>query len=272
MSAVAIATVVAAWGAVALALPPWMGRRGNSRLAWQVLALLMGPLVLPFALAAALTTFPRPPVLVAEGRRRPGVDVLIALDGSRGGLATVDGALAHLGPHLGRLTLARVLPDDGPRLDEALAAEVLKAEARRLGTPDAELVLLFGRSDEALTRQAVEGGYQVVVAGYRVPGLSTRLRGSGVVVVSGPGRPAGQAHRRGIGTAVAADVVAARRLGPARLRRCSPAPVGAGGPGDSELRWPGTSDDRGSPRADLAAGGLGPCLEPDPARRREVHE
>jgi hypothetical protein len=106
MSILAVGAGLAAWVAVALALPALMSRRGHSRIAWQALAIMMGPFVLLLALPVFVAPPARPPTLVAAGQRRRGVDALVCLE-SRDSLASATRALAHGGPLLGRLIAGR---------------------------------------------------------------------------------------------------------------------------------------------------------------------
>jgi nucleotide-binding universal stress UspA family protein len=172
-----------------------MGRLGHSPFAWGVLGLVLGPIALLLALAAARNE-PSPARLVASGVPGGGpVDVLVGIDGSRESAAATTAALGLLGGRVGRLTLVAVTEIDDSvagrqeqaRLREELERQAeavrvwlrehhLPVQAERLVIP--ELVLRSGQPAAILDRIAAEDGYGLLVVGARGAGLSSVLLGS----------------------------------------------------------------------------------------------
>ena len=171
-----------------------MGRLGHSPFAWGVLGLVLGPIALLLALAAARNE-PSPARLVASGVPGGGpVDVLVGIDGSRESAAATTAALGLLGGRVGRLTLVAVTEIDDSvagrqeqaRLREELErqAEVVRVWLREQHLPVQavpvipELVLRSGQPAAILDRIAAEDGYSLLVVGARGAGLSSVLLGS----------------------------------------------------------------------------------------------
>lgn len=105
------------------------------------------------------------------------VDALVGYDGSPESEAALAGAVELLGPRLGRLTLATVVPFDGGTQEERSARAALQAQADRLSWLAPSFEVLHGKPASALVTRAVEGRYGLVVAGTRGAGRA-RLFGS----------------------------------------------------------------------------------------------
>jgi len=156
---------------------------------------VLGPLALPLALSAERKR--RSAVVRVLRQGTPGggpVDVLVGVDGSPEAAAALMAALDLLGPRLGRLTLAAVTRPDGSVEQRREVARSCGELERRAAVVEAwrtehaplladrscapELVLEAGQPAEVLQRLAVEGGYDVLVAGTRGVGLSRAVLGS----------------------------------------------------------------------------------------------
>ena len=156
-----------------------------------VIGLLFGPIALSFVAMERLRWVPPPAKVVRDGRAGPGSVDLLVVTGARQDHSAARAGLRRFTARLGRLTLARVLPEGGPGEDTAVAAESLEEEARQLGAGGAGLVLLFGRPDETITRFAESRRFSVVVTARQDPELGAALAGAGVrhLFLADAGRP-----------------------------------------------------------------------------------
>jgi nucleotide-binding universal stress UspA family protein len=190
---VVVLLVVGAWIAVGVAVGVFQARRGHWSKSW-VIGVVLGPLLVPFAIAThrrEIATGPR--TVVAGDARDEGVDVLVGVDGSPCALRAASTVAATFGDRLGRLTLATVLDFDTatPHADSVMQPapwpEEIDADATlrsavaeiddRLGfRPRA--VVLAGRPADALQTYALEHGFDLLAVGCRGGGLSTSLLGS----------------------------------------------------------------------------------------------
>jgi nucleotide-binding universal stress UspA family protein len=179
-----VVVVAAVWLSVGLTLSLVMGRRGHDAFGWLVLGTLFGPLSAVFAVEARGQEEMRPEMVAPGGAPGSGpVDVLAGMDGSPESRAAVAAAIALLGPRLGRLTLATVIPYDTGVAEQRAA----RAELERQGVAvraGSELELLHGRPGAALLQHAAEGGYDLLVIGTRGRGVSKALLGSTAVDVA----------------------------------------------------------------------------------------
>jgi nucleotide-binding universal stress UspA family protein len=181
--------VAIGWLAIGLALSLIMGRRGHDAFSWLVLGGLFGPLGFVLAVDAWRHGEGRDPELVAR-RRASGagpVDVLVGFDGSPESKAAFAAALDLLGPRLGRLTLATVIPYDGGLEHERMAKAALEREAETAGRM-ARLEILHGRPSEALLERATKDGYDLLVIGTRGAGASGALLGSAAADLARSGK------------------------------------------------------------------------------------
>ena len=193
----------AIWLSIGLALSLVMGHRGHDAFAWLILGTLFGPLGLIFAVEARNEEHIRPEVVAPGWTHGPGpVDVLVGVDGSPESRAALSAATALLGPRLGRLTLATVIPYDSG-IDRGRTARVeLERQAEAAGGGP-ELELLHGRPGPVLLRFAAERGFDLLVVGTRGAGASKAFLGSTavdvaesakvpVLLMGGDGAPAGR--------------------------------------------------------------------------------
>jgi nucleotide-binding universal stress UspA family protein len=167
-----------------------MGRLGHDLFAWLLVGVMLGPLALPLAVAAARhPALARPRRLLASVPGAGRVSVLVGIDGSTQAAAAMDAALDLLGPRIGRLTLVAVTDVDATvahqreevRLRRELRRQAARAQARltAAGVQAApEVLLLRGRPAQALLEQAAVGGYGLLAVGTRGAGLTPRLLGS----------------------------------------------------------------------------------------------
>lgn len=182
-----MAVVAVSWLTVGLTLALFMGRRGHDPFSWLVLGTLFGPLGAIFAAEARASEKPGPAELVVAGQ--PGgagpVDVLVGSDGSPESRAALAAATELLGPRLGRLTLATVIPFDSGVEAQRQARVALELEWQGEAVPGGpQLELLHGRPADALLDRTVEGGYDLLVIGTRGAGASTAILGSTAVDVA----------------------------------------------------------------------------------------
>lgn len=158
-----------------------MGRRGHDWFSWLLVGMALGPLAIPLALNSwrndekfAATALDRTARAASTGT----VDVLVGHDGSPEAAAVLQAAVALLGPRLGRLTLATVVPFDGGPEAAPRAQAALRRAAGLVEVPNAELEVLRGRPAEALRSRANEGGYDLLAVGTRGQGLAHKVMGS----------------------------------------------------------------------------------------------
>ena len=182
--------VLVAWLAIGVAAGVVMGRRGHEPFGWLLLGAILGPLVLPVAVASEHRTDVAAPRRLAAGRQAGGgVDLLVGIDGSPQAAAALDAAVDLVGSRLRRLTLAAVADLDATverQQEEERLRQELHEQARRIqarldaaGVPvAAELVVLHGRPADALTAHALAGGFGLLAVGTRGAGVTHRLLGS----------------------------------------------------------------------------------------------
>jgi nucleotide-binding universal stress UspA family protein len=178
-----LAILAAVWLTVGVTLAVVMGRRGHGAFEWFLLGAILGPIALPLAWTRVRDERHPQTRELAEGVAGAGiVDVLVGIDGSRESEAALVSAVELLGPRIGRLTLASVteFDDTSAQAQENArrAVEALERSAHSVGVPEPGMVLLTGRPSDALTRQAVEGGYQLIVVGRRGRGATKAVLGS----------------------------------------------------------------------------------------------
>lgn len=172
--------IVVAWLAIGVGLSIVMGRRGHISVGWGALGAMLGPLAIVAAVATARhEKEEEEPSLIARAVPLGGsVDVLVGIDGSVECRLALQKVIALLGPRLGRLCLATVVPyEDVPDHRRRAVAE-LDRHARLSGITGAGQELLFGPPAEALGDFARAGGYDVLVVGGRGRGLTKGVLGS----------------------------------------------------------------------------------------------
>ena len=156
----------ALWITVGLVTAVVLSRHGHDLRSNGAVGLVFGPLYIPFAMRLRKDEKAVKPVLVTEGRRRPGpVDVLIGIQGSPDGAASALPALQLLGHRVGRVTLARVLDFESIQDDdERAAAEAeLSCASLFLGEYEPSLLLLPGHPLDAPREYAVAAGFDAVI-------------------------------------------------------------------------------------------------------------
>jgi nucleotide-binding universal stress UspA family protein len=172
--------IVGAWVVIGLTLAVVMGRRGHDRFRWLVVGAVLGPLAIVLAIDSSRYAEWMRPEIVAEGDQRPGLAVLIGFDGSSHAHNAVQ-RIAMLGPNLGRLTIARVVPFDAAT-DDMNEARAQLEEARGsipadLGVTPA-LEIIEGQPAAALESVALRDEYDLIAVGTRGSGMATRVLGS----------------------------------------------------------------------------------------------
>lgn len=181
MSVYTILTIViaAVWLGIGVVLSIVMGRRGHISVGWGALGAMLGPLAVVAALGTARhETEEGPSVIVPAAPGGGPVDVVVGIDGSTECRSALERIIALLGPRLGRLCLATVVPyEDVPDHERRALAE-LDRHARLSGVLGAGEELLHGPPAKALGDFALAGGYQLLVIGSRGNGLSKAVLGS----------------------------------------------------------------------------------------------
>ena len=187
MSSYLILTIVigVVWLATGVILSIVMGRRGHISVGWGALGAMLGPLAVLAALGTARHEKDEQcSSIVAPTPLGGPVDVVVGIDGSVECRLALERVIALLGPRLGRLCLATVVPfEDVPDHRRRAVAE-LGRHADRCGITGAGQELLCGPPAQALGDFAQAGGYQLLVIGGRGKGLSKALIGSTASVLA----------------------------------------------------------------------------------------
>jgi len=179
-----VVVMAAGWLLVGLTLSLVMGRRGHDAFGWLLLGTLFGPLAAVFAVEARGQERPGPKLVAVRRSIGPGpVDVLAGVDGSPESEAALLAAAGILGPRLGRLTLATVIPYDSGFDRERTARAALERQAAAVGGGP-RLELLHGRPAPVLLERAAADGYDLLVIGTRGAGASKAFLGSTAVDVA----------------------------------------------------------------------------------------
>jgi nucleotide-binding universal stress UspA family protein len=181
--------IVCLWLLVGILASFVMARRGHDPWSWGVLGALLGPLVVPVALATTRRdTSTATAVQGTHHRGIPGggpVYVLVGIDGSPDAEAVACTVAELLGERLGRMTLATVVDYDvarapGParaiRLAEA--QQHLDAAAEAVPGQQPDTVVLTGRPAETLLDYARQHPTELIAIGARGRGVSTSVLGS----------------------------------------------------------------------------------------------
>jgi hypothetical protein len=165
------------WVLIAGIVTALMGRRGFDRTAWFITGLLFGPLALVFVAFELLAPPPGVPRIVQQGDPSTASDALVVVfDGAAPVRERVTSLLEE-----GRvISLARTLPFDGARAIEADACRALRGDARELGVPDAELVVLYGPVVRAICDRAAQRQVAMVLTDRRIAGLDDCLASCGI--------------------------------------------------------------------------------------------
>ena len=176
---VAAIVIVLVWMLIGLTLSVVMGRRGHMGWGWGILGAMLGPLAVVAAIATARHEDEDRPAVIAPAQERGGpVDVLVGIDGSSESHLALGRILALLGPRLGRLCLATVLPFEDVPAHRAKALADLDRHAQLSGVAEAGQELLYGSPAQALADFAVAEGYALLVVGTRGAGISKAVVGS----------------------------------------------------------------------------------------------
>ena len=199
---VQLGVIAAVWLTVGVVLAVIMGRRGHLTFGWGILGATLGPLAPLVALGVARHESEEGPAhLVSAASAGGSVDVLVGIDGSPECRVAMERVVTLLGPQLGRLTLATVVPYDDVPVHTRTAIAELDRHARLCGVPAPGEELLHGQPARALTDFAVAGRYGLLVVGSRGGGLAKTVLGSTasalasgcpVPVLMGSGTPAAQ--------------------------------------------------------------------------------
>lgn len=182
-TATIVLVIALGWALFGVSMALLMGRWGYQPFMWLVLALVLGPLVLPLAANTNRLDRPRVVARLSTGRDRRGrVDVLAGVDGSAASEAAIRSAIDLLGQRIGRLTVATVVDFDtaamSPENEERRRAHELLRRATEALEPKPDAIVLSGRPAEVLRKFATVNGYELMVIGRRGRGMSTRLLGS----------------------------------------------------------------------------------------------
>src|ERR687897_539374 len=181
-AATIILIIVLGWALFGVSMALLMGRLGYRPFTWLILALVLGPLVLPVAGNTNRLDRPRVIARLATGLdRRGGVDVIAGVDGSAESGTAIRSAIDLLGPRIGRLSIATVVDFDiaamSPQSEEQRHARELLGRVAEPIEPKPETIVLSGEPAEVLRKYAAVNGYELIVIGRRGRGIS-RLLGS----------------------------------------------------------------------------------------------
>jgi hypothetical protein len=170
----AVIAIVVTWVAIGVVVGIVMGRRGYHSPTWILVGAVFGPLTIPLTTHAVRDArrWSRPRTLFAGSVGTGTVDVLVGIDGSAGSEAALRNAVRLLGDRIGRLTLAGVVDYDSvgstpPWDNETRALEDLERLRNAAHDVNPGTMVLVGQPATALMKEAVEGGYELLVIGRR---------------------------------------------------------------------------------------------------------
>lgn len=176
--------VVAAWIGCGPVLAWFMGRRGYDAFSWLAVGAILGPSAVAMAVMERWSWRPPLPEVVVRGTDLGGdVHILMSIDPGESVVDVARPLLQSLHGHVGRITVARVLPEGGPGAGQDRARHEVAREAGAI--EGAEGVLLFGRADEVLRTKAVNEGYHFVVGARRDDRLERALAGGRIRYLAG---------------------------------------------------------------------------------------
>jgi nucleotide-binding universal stress UspA family protein len=182
----ALLIVVLLWLAIGVVASIVMGRRGHHPFTWGALGAVLGPFVVALMLRDLRDEAPAHADVLAPGAGRPGLRVLVGVDGSDEARAAIDVVAELFAGRVGRCVLAAVVDFDivasrasWPERRDAeawLSTEAERARAR-LGSEPAQVVLA-GAPAAALRDYAAANDIDVLVVGSRGRGTAKRVFGS----------------------------------------------------------------------------------------------
>jgi nucleotide-binding universal stress UspA family protein len=184
----ALFAVLFLWLLIGIVCSFLMARQGHDPWSWGVLGALLGPLVVPLALAAR-TRDRTTEVVVGTwhtGTRGPGpITALVGFDGSLASQAAARTLVGLLGPRLGRLVLATVIDFDAAGLARAgqpapgpsVEGELQPAPGEFVDV-DHDTVVLTGEPAHALVEYALANDVDLLAVGTHGHGLGKAVLGS----------------------------------------------------------------------------------------------
>jgi nucleotide-binding universal stress UspA family protein len=163
---------MALWVLTGLVLAVVLGRRGHDPITWGVMAAVLGPLALLFAVWVVRHDEHDDPELVSTGARSAPsataaglVDVMVGYDGSVESDAVVDEVIELFGARLGRLKIVDVVRYDPPFEDVEAAKAALVALAERIAFVSPDIEIAHGRPAVTLQHLAAAEGFDVLAVG-----------------------------------------------------------------------------------------------------------
>ena len=184
----ALFALLCAWLVIGIMSCFVMTRRGHDPWSWGVLGALLGPLVIPLALAA--TRRDRETSRLVETWHtgqvgRGPISALVGVDGSVEAAAAACTVIELFGPRLGHLTLGTVT-DLEAAASASAHGQALSSEARAMlehpatyvGDFDPDTILLAGEPAHALLDYALDHDIDLLAVGSHGRGLSKAVLGS----------------------------------------------------------------------------------------------
>lgn len=176
-----------AWIGCGPFLARFMSKRGYDAFSWLSVGALLGPAALALALMERLSwTQPLPEIVVRGDRNGGSIDVLVLMDDGADVVPVAGPLLEWFQTCLGRLTIARVLPEAGPLEERVLASRALTQTIERVAPRSAEGMLLFGARRAAVGSAVRDAGFHVVITARPDRAVKEAVRGTEVVHVDGP--------------------------------------------------------------------------------------
>ena len=187
--------LLCAWLVIGIVSCFVMTRRGHDPWSWGVLGALLGPLVIPLALAAIRREGETSTVVASWHAGHVGrgpISVLVGVDGSVEAEAAACRVVELFGPRLGLLMLATVIDFDAAESARSAqevarsAQEIVSAEAREVledpaihvGDFDPDTIVLAGAPADALLEYACDHDIDLLAVGTHGLGLSKAMLGS----------------------------------------------------------------------------------------------
>lgn len=184
--AVAVLVIGFTWLTIGAVLWVVMGRRGHFGFGWGILGAMLGPLAVVAALFSVRLEGEGTPSTRVPGTSLGGpVDVVVGIDGSPECEAALRHVVSMLGPRLGRLTLAAVIPFDDVPPHATTVFAGLDRQASLSGVTEVGEEVLHGAPARALADFATSGGYALLAIGTKGKGLSKAVLGSTAMELAG---------------------------------------------------------------------------------------
>ena len=182
-----VVLVGAAWIGCGPFLARFMGKRGYDPISWLAVGSLIGPAALAITLMERLWWTQLPPEIVIRGASAGGsINVLVLIDDVVDVTAVARPLIEWFGSCLGRLVIARIVPEDGPLEEQDRVTGDIEEAVGRMEPYSAEGMLLFGRTESAVATTVRNARFHVVITARPDAAVREAIARTEAVYVDGP--------------------------------------------------------------------------------------